>query len=259
MITPLEICREPGSPGCLATLPLVSDGIRPGRVPDPLRTIRLDRWNPAGEGGKRWQNQREKKALILATARRLLAERGIEGVLIRDIAERCGFSQPTIYSIVGQRMELLGESAAEWIRLVAWSSPFTFPQPNTTLSILLAFWNSACDHPDYTTRAVAIACSPDAPLNRHFLTTGITMVRQSLRDQPLRALVGDGADLGLLAERLTMAVHADACNYALNRPDPLAYRRAFAYGPGVMLLGALRAEQSVAVEEALHRIATEAG
>lgn len=253
------LCHDPASAGFLSLLPLVSDGIRRGSVPDPLRTIRLDRWNAGGEGGKRWQNQREKKALILATARRLLAERGIEGVLVRDIAERCSCSQPTIYSIAGQRMELLGESSAEWIRLVAWSAPYTYPQPNVTLSILLSFWNSACDHPVYSSRAVASACSPDAPLNRAFLDTGITMVRQSLKDQELRNIIRNGADLGQLAERLAMAVHVDACNFAHARPDPLSYRRAFAYGPGMMLLGALAPSAASAVEEALHRIATEPG
>lgn len=191
----------------------------------------------------------------MATARRLLAEHGMEGVSVRDIAEQCGISAPTIYHIAGQRMELLEESASEWVRVLAWAAPVTFPYPNQTLSILLAFWNSTCDHPAYTTRAVPSACAPDAPLNQAFLSMGIRLIRRSLENQALRGLIRSGADLDLLARRLGLAVHADACSFALNRTNPVGYRRAFAYGPGLMLLGALAGDDAEVVERTLQEIA----
>lgn len=47
---------------------------------------------------------------ILQTPRELLAERGYSEITIRELADRCGVSVPTLYNRFGGKDELIGEA-----------------------------------------------------------------------------------------------------------------------------------------------------
>ena len=50
----------------------------------------------------------ERRAAMLATAREMIAEVGYEAVKVRDLAERCRVSVPTLYNQFGGKDGLLG-------------------------------------------------------------------------------------------------------------------------------------------------------
>jgi len=54
-----------------------------------------------------------RRALILDAARRMIAEKGYEAVTVRDLAERCRVSVPTLYNQFGGKDALLAAAAEE--------------------------------------------------------------------------------------------------------------------------------------------------
>jgi AcrR family transcriptional regulator len=54
-----------------------------------------------------------RRALILETARQMIAEIGYEAVTVRDLAERCRVSVPTLYNQFGGKDQLLGAAIEE--------------------------------------------------------------------------------------------------------------------------------------------------
>ena len=58
----------------------------------------------------------ERRASVLATARRLIAERGYAGVTIRDLADACGVSVGTLYNRFESKDHLLAAAVEELFR-----------------------------------------------------------------------------------------------------------------------------------------------
>lgn len=224
-------------------------------APDPFKPAYL---YPAGseprEAGRRWVQHRERRAQINAMARRLLAEKGIAGISLREIADRCGVSLPTVYNVVGQRMDVLGASSTEWVRWLAVAAGRRYPSVCEPVSMLFAFWASAFEHPDYTARAVESCFAPGSPLNHAFMRPGIEILRESL----IRSIGPEGfranVDIAVFTRQLALLVHSDLCAWVMEPYSTDLYRRAFASGPGMMLLGAVRGAACEMVEQALDQV-----
>jgi AcrR family transcriptional regulator len=56
------------------------------------------------------RQHQERGERILETTRELLAERGYSEITIRELADRCGVSVPTLYNRFGGKDELIGEA-----------------------------------------------------------------------------------------------------------------------------------------------------
>src|SRR3546814_17176471 len=79
----------------------------PAMVVDPTQPIQR---MPVQIGNRSYapgQNQRQRRAAILATIRRLLIDDGFEGVTVRRIAECSGHAVQTIYNLVGSRNQAI--------------------------------------------------------------------------------------------------------------------------------------------------------
>jgi AcrR family transcriptional regulator len=60
----------------------------------------------------------ERRARILAAARRLIAERGFDGLTMRDLAQASRVSVPTLYNLFGGKLALLvGELEETFVRV----------------------------------------------------------------------------------------------------------------------------------------------
>src|SRR3546814_16588347 len=82
----------------------------PAMVFDPTQPIQR---MPVQIGNRSYapgQNQRQRRAAILATSRRLLNDDGFEGVTVRRIAECSGHAVQTIYNLVGSRNQAIAEA-----------------------------------------------------------------------------------------------------------------------------------------------------
>src|SRR3546814_961893 len=64
------------------------------------------------------KNQRQRRAGILATVRRLLIDDGFEGVTVRRIAECSGHAVQTIYNLVCSRNQAIAEAINEYSQYV---------------------------------------------------------------------------------------------------------------------------------------------
>ena len=56
------------------------------------------------------EQMRERRGRILEAARELLAERGYAAVTVRELAERCGVSVPTLYNRFESKDALIAEA-----------------------------------------------------------------------------------------------------------------------------------------------------
>lgn len=70
-----------------------------------------------------------RRAAILEAARRMIAERGYEAVKVRDLAEICGVSVPTLYNQFGGKDQLLAAAIEEHFRLALDSAPVARSTP----------------------------------------------------------------------------------------------------------------------------------
>ncbi len=221
----------------------------PAGAPDPCRpAYLLQATLPAS---KRWQNHHARRALILAAARRLISDAGLEGVCLHSIAKSCGISVPTIYNIVGNRAHVLDESSAEWVHWLALSARSNAPAEGQLLAILLAFWNSALRFPQYTMKAVRNSVMPGLPLHRAFRDAGSLAILDLLAILKSQNLLRGSVDIESFAWHVTQSVHAGVCDWCLAPYESLRFERNFTEGPGLMLLGALRGQAARRIEQAL--------
>ncbi len=58
-----------------------------------------------------------RRAFILETARQMISERGYEAVTVRDLAERCRVSVPTLYNQFGGKDQLLATAIEAYFQL----------------------------------------------------------------------------------------------------------------------------------------------
>jgi AcrR family transcriptional regulator len=227
----------------------------PVELPDPFRPANLYRYSPAlgSAVSKRWVNHQERRSNILAAARRLMVDSGFDGVSFRDIADACEISVPTIYNIVGDRAEVLNQAAVEWVQ---WLSVAVLQDDggNKVLRLLQGFWDSSLDYPDYTKTAAQVQAMPERPLNAAFHKTGTGFIAKWLNELRAQQRLRASIDVTSLANQLALSATAGICSWALNPYDTTRYRRDFANGPGLMLLGAVSGQEIAVVEQALDAI-----
>ena len=85
-------------------------GTIPASPPDPYGTVNLildEEARRASRPQPQWAKQRERKAKLLATARRLLGESDAAKITIRSVATEAQVSVPTVYNLIGTRHDVL--------------------------------------------------------------------------------------------------------------------------------------------------------
>lgn len=230
--------------------------LRPGcglEVPDPYRPANLHRYEHvvARQCSKRWINHQERRSSILAAARRLMVDAGFEGVCFRDIAGICEISVPTIYNIVGDRAEVLNQASMEWVYWLGAAASVRSDAGNKVLQLMQKFWISALDFPDYTKTAARVLAAPDHPLSKAFHNSGSALIGKWLTELRAQGQLRSLVAIDSLARQLALSVNAGICNWALAPYDEARFKRDFASGPGLMLLGAVHGSEIEVVEQAL--------
>ena len=75
------------------------------------------------------RQRHERRAAVLAAAREMIAEFGYAGVTVRDLAERCGVSVPTLYNQFGDKDGVLSAAIEAHFLEVLSSTPMTAREP----------------------------------------------------------------------------------------------------------------------------------
>jgi len=218
-------------------------------APDPGKPARL--YKMGGEHksrGKRWLAQSERRSIILAASRRQLAEQGYDGVCLKHVASMCNMPKQTIYNIVGSRDEMIQKASAEWVEWLAiWT--LSGSPPAKLLAVLGSFWFSVTAFREYTAQSVQASCAPTSPLNASFREKGVQVVLPLLSDLAARDQLRPTLDLVRFSWHLTETVHAGTCRWIMASCSDREFQRDFVYGPGMMLLGALRGQEALLVEQ----------
>lgn len=100
-----------------------------------------------GEAGKSMRQAarlapRDRKAAILAAARRVLAETGYENFLPSDVAKRCGVSEATIYRYFPTKRDLLIQVAEDWFEEILQLEPEATTGGDTFSQLRQVVWYS---------------------------------------------------------------------------------------------------------------------
>ncbi len=225
-------------------------------IPDPCRPACLHRYGAmrAQPGGKRWHSHQERRSQILAAARRLLTDRGLDGVCFRAIADLCEISVPTIYNVVGDRGRVMNDASAEWVQWVALAAASRAAGGSPALTVLEAFWASGPDHPQFTANAVKDTFFPQSRIGEAFHNTGYGLIRDMLRELRAGERLRPHVSIDRLAWHLTRSTHAGIANWSLHPYDRAEFRAEFADGPGLMFLGAVQGAEIKTVERTLEQI-----
>lgn len=168
----------------------------PRIVPDPYAALAA-----ANDACGSFERQRARRAAILATTRRVLAE-GQDGFTLRRVADESGVTVQTLRNSFGRREELLVSAINEHTSAV-WAALGSFSQgPALFLDLAEMYFRCALGTPAFlramVTAAVASA-QPLALLQRHGAAIKIAHLRRLAREGSLLP----GTDLEALAAQIT--------------------------------------------------------
>lgn len=196
--------------------------------------------------------QRQRRARILASARRLIAERGVEHVTLRSLAETSDLSVQTIYNLVGNRMEVVEAAISEHIESVAQTHRDLDSYPSRFLAVGDLMWMNLMTNAAYS-RNASIACFQSDELRRRVHQRHSGALRRMLERQ-----FGDEArrkriDLDAAANVITIAVGGIAADWAKGAMDDLTLRYRLTCAYGLAVAGLVTEEQQAAISDWLDR------
>ena len=180
-------------------------------LPPPQKSLLI-------KGGAR-QNQRARRAKILASTRRLLTEQGCEEVTVREIAENSGFALQTIYNLVGPRDLAITDAISEYNLFLGRVAARNEGAPS--LQQLVDVWISATEEcPEFARQCNLIFFSPSRHIYYRFRDIQIRGMAKLLRHQLEHGYLYFRSPPRLLAEQLVFFATALWTDWA-DRPYPL--------------------------------------
>jgi len=186
----------------------------------------------------------ERRARILTTARRLIAERGFEGLTMRDLAQASRVSVPTLYNLFGGKLALLvGELDETFARVDASMRAASGP---TFVERVVAGCEAANDDllavPRYSRALVHLTLvSPETrPMRREIGRRYVAMMAGTIRDAQAAGEIAEFVDAEAVAARAYAHYVATMIQWAVGDLDDGEFRTATLLGPCLMLLGIAR-------------------
>lgn len=217
--------------------------------PAPPRAVR-----EAGTPGGPRPAQRARRARILAAARTLIANGGLEYVTIRDVADISKLSIQTIYNLVGNRAQLVEAAVSEFILMTAQHAASLKTYPNVFLALADLIWVNAARNPEYT-RAATIGCNGHAlPLYGNIRERNARSLRRLLNRHYMSVARDRGVDLNMIAIHITALVGAMAVEWARGMIDLAEFRYRLASAYGTLLVGLVSSEEFAAINQWLAAI-----
>lgn len=174
------------------------------------------------QGGIR-QNQRARRARILAVTRQLLGERGCGDVTVREIADKSGYALQTIYNLVGKRDRAIIDAITEYSLFVGRMA--SRDEANPTLINNVDMWITAAEAcPEFARQCNLIILSPSRNIYYHFRDIQIRGVAKLLRHQQTTGHMSFRTPPRMLAEQLVFFSTSMWMDWA-DRPFPLPLLR----------------------------------
>ena len=190
------------------------------------------------------EHKAERRARILKAARALIAERGYEGLTMRDLADASRVSVPTLYNLFGGKQAiLLGELEATFAAVVA--SIEHVPAGNVVARAL-----ATCDAgnadllavPRYSRELILLfLTSPDtAPLRRASAQRYVELMAEVLRDGQAAGEIHEWIEPLALARSMFAHYQLVMIDWARGEIDSDQFQATTRFGMCAMLLGVAR-------------------
>jgi AcrR family transcriptional regulator len=213
----------------------------PAIVPNPYLPLAFGE----APAGRSFEGQRLRRAAILATTRRLLAQ-GQEAFTLRRVADENRVTVQTVRNSFGRREDLMvsainDHTSAVWRALGAVSSG-----PMLFLDLAQMYFHCARATPEFLRAMVtqAVANTPSlAVLQQHGSAIKVTHLRRLGRDGVLRA----GVDAEALAAQITRLNTFQMYEWAAGG-DAMELRRQLVVGNKLLLVGAVTPRAAAQVE-----------
>jgi AcrR family transcriptional regulator len=198
------------------------------------------------------RQREERKQRILDVTRRLVVERGYDGVTMRELAEKSLVSVPTLYNLFGGKNELLLAAVESYFADLIGSAGSA--RKTRGLERLLAIAETLGRE---TPRHAAYARSlmgffgnvSDAGGIHEFVVRELTLeVVAALDEMKGKRQLAAWADTRALGGRISSQISITTFEWARNQVTDEALLGAILYGTGVTLLGVARGKAAAALE-----------
>jgi AcrR family transcriptional regulator len=200
----------------------------------------------------------ERRARILASARQLIAERGFDGLTMRELAAASRVSVPTLYNLFGGKLALLlGELEETFARV---DTSMRAARGEGFVERMLAGCEAANDDllsvPRYSRALIhrTLTSAETEPMRRDIGRRFVTIMAEVLRDAQATGEIADFVDAGAVAARAYAHYVATMIQWAMGDLDDAEFRNATLLGPCLMFLGIARGRAARDLEERVREL-----
>src|SRR5215470_14816228 len=190
------------------------------------------------------EHKAERRARILAAARELIAERGYDGLTMRDLARASRVSVPTLYNLFGGKQAiLLGELESTFATVVAGiASAKTGNVVDRALATCDAGNADLLAVPRYSRELILLflTSTEASELRRATAERFVALMADILRDGRKAGEIERWIDPLVLARRMFAHYQLAMIEWARGEIDADAFRAATRFGMCIMLRGVAR-------------------
>jgi AcrR family transcriptional regulator len=207
------------------------------------------------------EHKAERRERIQAAARRLVAERGYEGLTMRDLARAARVSVPTLYNLVGSKDAILAAEMESQTRRVAAELPTGGDSFFARgMAAFEAGMRVVTDAPEFYRQLMRMfLTSPEAcDLRRRTEEGYIAIMASNLSAAKAAGQLADFADPATVARHMFGLYMASFLAWGMDELDLDGFRRAALSGICHLLLGVARGPFAEDVEARLREIGREA-
>lgn len=204
------------------------------------------------------EQKAERRARILATARRLIAERGFDGLTMRDLAQASRVSVPTLYNLFGGKHALLvGELEETFARV---DTSMRAARGDGFVERMIAGCEAANEDllsvPRYSRTLIHLTLvSPDTePMRRDIGRRYVAMMADALREAQAAGEIADFVAAEAVAARAYAHYVATMIQWAVGDLDDAEFRTATLLGPCLMFLGIARGPAARDLEQRVREL-----
>jgi AcrR family transcriptional regulator len=203
------------------------------------------------------KQREERKRRILEAARLLIADRGYDGVTMRELADKSLVSVPTLYNLFGGKSDLLLAAVESYFAELVGNAGLAEAEEGLARIILLAetLGRETPRHATYARSMMGFFGNvSDAGGIHEFVSNQLTKalvgaLEQMQRKRQLAAWV----DPRPLGERLASQLSITTFEWARNQLNDEALLGAMLYGTGVTLLGVARGKAAADLERLVRK------
>jgi AcrR family transcriptional regulator len=203
------------------------------------------------------RQREERRQRILDVARLLIADRGYEGVTMRELAEKSLVSVPTLYNLFGGKNELLFAAVESYFERLLWGGRRAGTEEGLSklLSLIETVSRETVRHAAYMRALMGFFGGPGASaglleLVSSELTSQIMEALEQMQSQrQLAAWVNPRA----LSERLTGQLTIVTFEWSQRLLSDAGLRGAMLYGTGALLLGLARGKAAGEIERLVRK------